>query len=67
MNHFTKQNRSLCSLHGNRNSNDDTLYTSKEKNYQFSFLKKKPSATKHSPQSNVNFIEFYRYFLFEYI
>ena len=37
MKHFTKQNSSLCSLHekiGIRINN--TVYTSKEKNYQFS-------------------------------
>ena len=67
MKHFTKQNRSLCSLHGKIGIQmNNTVYTSKEKNYQFS-SKKKPSATKHSPQSPMfitwNFIAI---FLFEY-
>ena len=43
-----------------------TVYSSKQKNYQFS-SKKKPSATKHSPLSNVYYMEIYRNFLFEYI
>ena len=43
---------------------NNTVYTSKEKNYQFS--SKKPYATKHSPPSNVYYMEFYRIFLFEY-
>ena len=50
----------------NRNSNEQfTVYTSKEKNYEFS--SKKPSATKHSPPSNVYQLKFHRNFLFEYI
>ena len=43
---------------------NNTVYTSKEKNYEFS--SKKPSATKHSPPFNVHYIEFYRNFLFQY-
>ena len=43
---------------------NNTVYTSKEKNYQIS--SKKPSATKHSPPSNVYDMEFYHNFLFEY-
>ena len=43
---------------------NNTVYTSKEKNYQFS--SKKPSVTKYSPPSNVYYMEFYRIFLFEY-
>ena len=43
---------------------NNIVYTSKEKNYQFSF--KKPSATKHSPPSNVYYVEFYRSILFAY-
>ena len=35
---------------------NNTVYTSKEKNYKFS--SKKPSATKHSPPSNVYYMEF---------
>ena len=65
MKHFTKQNSSLCSLLekiGIRINN--TVYTSKEKNYEFSL--KKPSATKHSPPSYVYYMEFYCNFLFEY-
>ena len=45
----------------NRNSNAIIVYTSKQKNYQFSF--KKPSATKYSPSSYVylwNFIAFFK-------
>ena len=44
---------------------NNTVYTSKEKLYQFS-LKKNPTATKHSPPSNVEYLEFYLNFLFEY-
>ena len=44
----------------NRNSNGQYSLHS----YQFS--SKKPSATKNSPQSNVNYLEFNRNFLFEY-
>ena len=52
MKHFTKEKRSLCRLHGKIGIQiNNTVYTSKEKNYQCS--SKKPSATKHSPQSNV--------------
>ena len=40
----------------NRNSMNNTVYTSKEKNYKFS--SKKPSASKHGPPSNVYYIEF---------
>ena len=61
MKHFTKQRSSLCSLHGKMNN---TVYISIEKNYEFS--SKKPSATKHSPPSNVYYMEFYRNFLFQY-
>ena len=43
---------------------NNTVYTSEEKNYNFS--SKKPSATKHSPPSNVYNMAFYRNFLFEY-
>ena len=42
----------------------NTVYSSKPKNYQFS--SKKPSATKHSPLSNVYYMECYHNFLFEY-
>ena len=48
----------------NRNSNEQYFLHIKEKNYKFS--SKKPSATKHSPPSNVYYMEFYRIFLFEY-
>ena len=44
---------------------NNTVYTSKEKNYQFS--SEKPSTTKHSPPSNDYDMEFYHNFLFEYI
>ena len=65
--HFTKQNSSLRSLHGKIGNqfNNYTVYTSKEKNSQFSSLKK-PSATKHSPPSNVYYMEFHLNFLTEY-
>ena len=43
---------------------NNTVYTSKERNYEFS--SKKPSATKHTPPSNDYYIEFYRNFLFQY-
>ena len=56
-----KQNSSQCSLHGKIGIQmNNAVYTSKEKNYQFS--SKKPSATKHSPPSNVYYMEFYRNF-----
>ena len=65
MKHFTKQNSSLCSLHGKIGIQmNNTVYTSKEKNYEFS--SKKPSATKHSPPSNVYYVVFCRNFLFQY-
>ena len=65
MKNFTKQNSPLCSLHGKIGIQmNNTVYTSKEKNYGFS--SKKPSATKHSPPSNVYYIVFYRNFLFQY-
>ena len=43
---------------------NNTVYTSKAKNYQY--FSKKRSATKHSPPSNVNYMEFNRNLLFEY-
>ena len=58
MKHFTKQSSSLCSLHGKMNN------TVIHQNYEFS--SKKPSATKHSPPSNVYYMEFYCNFLFQY-
>ena len=67
MKHFTKQSSSLCSPHGKiRIQMNNTVYTSKGKNFEFS--SKKPSTTKHSPPSNVYYmyIEFYRNFLFQY-
>ena len=51
MKHNT-QNSSLCSLHQKRKINN--------------FLLKKPSATKHSPPSNLYCMAFYRNFLIEY-
>ena len=65
MKHYKKQSSSLCSLRGKIEIQmNNTVYTSKEKNYEFS--SKKHSATKHSPPSNVYYIEFYRNFLFQY-
>ena len=64
MRHFAKQNSSICSLHGKIGIQmNNTVYTWKRKNYKFP---KKPSATKHSPLSNVYYMEIYRIFLFEY-
>ena len=65
MKHFTKQSTcsSICSLHGKIGMRN-TVYTSKEKKYEFSY--KKPSATKHSPPSNVYYNEFYCNFVFHY-
>ena len=64
MKHFTIQSSPLCSLHGKIGIQmNHSVYTSKEKNYELS--SKKPSATKHSPPSNVHYMEFYRNFLFE--
>ena len=55
MKHFTKQRSSLCSLHGNIGIQmNNTVYTSKKKNYKFS--SKKPSATKHTHPSHVYYI-----------
>ena len=57
MKHFTKQSSSLCSLHGKIGIQMNcTIYTTKEKKYQFS--SKTLSASKHSPPSNVNNMEF---------
>ena len=65
MKHFTKQSSPLCNLHGKIGIQmNNTVYTSKEKNYEFS--SKKPSATKHSPPSNVYYVVFCRNFLFQY-
>ena len=44
--------------------NRNSVYTSKEKNLQFS--SKKPSATKQSPPSNVYYMEFHRNVLIKY-
>ena len=63
MKHFTKQSSSLYSLHGKIGIQmNNTVYTSKEKKHEFS--SKKPSATKHSPPSNVYYMEFYRIFFY---
>ena len=43
---------------------NNTVYTSKEKNDQFSF-KKKHSSTNYSPPSNIYYTEFNRNFLSE--
>ena len=43
---------------------NNTVYTSKRKNYKFS--SKKPSATKHSPLYIVYYMEIYRNLSFEY-
>ena len=65
MKHFTKQNSSLCILHGTIGIQiNNIVYTSKQKHYQFS--SKNSSATKNSPQSNVYYMEFFLNFLFEY-
>ena len=65
MKHFTKQNSSLCILHGTIGIQiNNIVYTSKQKHYQFS--SKNSSATKKSPQSNVYYMEFFLIFLFEY-
>ena len=61
MKHFTKQNSSLCILHGTIGIQiNNTVYTSKQ------FFSKNPSATKNSTQSNVYYMEFFLNFLFEY-
>ena len=55
MKHFTKT-ISLSSLHGKIGIQmNNTVYT-KEKNCEFS--SEKPSATKHSPPSNVYYMKF---------
>ena len=65
MKHFTKQNSSLCILHGTIGIQiNNIVYTSKQKHYQLS--SKNPSATKNSPQSNVYYMEFFLNFSFEY-
>ena len=43
---------------------NNTVNTSKEKNYEFSF--KRPFATKYSPPSNDYYMKFYRNYLFLY-
>ena len=43
---------------------NNTVYSLTEKNFQFS--SKKLSTTKHSPPSNVYYMEFYHNFLLEY-
>ena len=64
MKHFTKPNSSLYSADGKIGIHfNSAVYTSKEKNQQFSF--NKPSSTKHSPPSNVYYLEFYHSFLIE--
>ena len=45
-----------------RNSNEPLLFTHQKRKIKL----KKPSATKHSPQSNVYYMDFYRIFLLEY-
>ena len=60
MKHFTKQNSSVCSLHGK----EQYCLHIKREIYQFS--SKKPSATKYSSSSNVYYMKFYCDFLFEY-
>ena len=44
---------------------NNTVHTTKEKKYEFSSIK--PSATKHSPPSNVYYMEIYRNFFIQYI
>ena len=61
MKHLTKQSSSPCSMHGKKGIQmNNTVYTSKGKNYKFS--SKKSSARKRSPPSNVYYMEFYRNF-----
>ena len=67
MKHFAKHNSSLCNLHGQMGiqmNNTVSHQYGKEKIINFPF--KKPSATKHSPLSNVYYMEIYRNFSFEY-
>ena len=49
-----------------RNSNEQLLFTYQKRKIMNFLLKKKTSATKHIPPSNVYYIEFYRNFLFQY-
>ena len=64
MKHFTKQNSSLCILHWTKGIQiNNIVYTSKQKPQ---FSSKNPSATKNSPQSNVNYMEYFLNFSFEY-
>ena len=52
----------------NRNSNEQYCMFTHQKRKIINFLlKKKLSATKHSPPSNVYQLKFHRNFLFEYI
>ena len=46
------------------NSNEQCCLHIKRENHEFS--SKKPFATKHSPPSNVYYMEFYGNFLFQY-
>ena len=63
MKYFTKQNTSLCSLHGKRNSNQQNYLHIKREKLTNS---KKPSATKHSHPTNVYSFENYRILRIEY-
>ena len=65
MKHLTKQSSSLSSLRGNIGIQmNNTVYISKEKNYEFS--SKKPFATKHSPHLMCIIWNFTAFFLFQY-
>ena len=65
MKHFTKQNcppmQPAWKIGGIQINN--TVNTSNEKKMNIFFLKKKPFASKHSPPSNVYYMELYCNFL----
>ena len=64
MKHFAKQNSCLCSLHGKIGIQMNNILFTHQNGKIINFLLK-PSATKHSPLSNVYYMEIYRNFLFE--
>ena len=67
MKHFTKQSSSLCSLHGQIGIQmNNTVYTSRVKNYEFSSKKNLPLQNIVHHLMFIYYIEFYRNFLFQY-
>ena len=65
MKHFTKQNSSLCILHGTIGIQIKILFTHQNK-IIINFLLKTLPLQKNSSKSNVYYMEFFLNFLFEY-